>query len=181
MPTLGNQEGQTDCSEQRPTWGTHAFLEGVLQGSHHQVFSMDVLLLHELWVTVTNAASAQVHGGMRLCDSSCNLLQFLLDAVVQIVGGDDGSFGATVAVKQCPVVTSQKLQWGRGGAQGLERSYRWQACSQGIAARVLPGFSTSATLPCCQLIPCTAQTHVLLCQIHHLSSERLDSQPPPSH
>lgn len=71
---------------------------------------MDVLLLHELGVAVANAASAEMHGGTGLCDASHNLLQLLLDAVVQIVGGDDGSFWATVAVKQCPVVTSQKLQ-----------------------------------------------------------------------
>lgn len=146
-----------------------------------------MLLLHKLWVAVTNAASAQVHGGTGPCDGSHNLLQLLLDAAVQIVGGDDGSFGATVTVKQCPVVTSQKLQWGREttqqsryGTQELERSCRWQACSQDTAARVLPVFSTSATLPCHQLTPCTAQTHVPLCQTHHLSSERRDSQPPPS-
>lgn len=71
---------------------------------------MDVLLLHELGVAVTNAASTEMHRGMGLCDASHNLLQLLLDAVVQIVGGDDGSFWATMAVKQCPVVTSQKLQ-----------------------------------------------------------------------
>jgi len=71
---------------------------------------MDVLLLHELRVAVANAASAELHGGTGLCDASHNLLQLLLDAVVQIVGGDDGSFWATVAVKQCPVVSSQKLQ-----------------------------------------------------------------------
>lgn len=60
---------------------------------------MDVLLLHELGVAVTNAVSAQIHGGTRLCDASHNLLQLLLNAVVQIVGSDDGSFWATVAIK----------------------------------------------------------------------------------
>lgn len=75
---------------------------------------MDVLLLHELGVAVANTASAQMHGGTGLCDASHNLLQLLLDAVVQIVGGDDGSFWAAVAVKQRPVVTSQELQRGRG-------------------------------------------------------------------
>lgn len=71
---------------------------------------MDVLLLHELGVAVTNAAPTQVHGGTGLHDGPRDLLQLLLDAVVQVVGGNDGSFWATVAIEECPVVTSQKLQ-----------------------------------------------------------------------
>lgn len=70
---------------------THAFLEGVLQGSYHHVFHANVLLLHELGVTVANAAAAHMHGGTGLGDGPRNLLQLLLDAVMQIVGGDDGS------------------------------------------------------------------------------------------
>lgn len=76
------------CQQDRRT---HAFLEGILQGSHHHVFHTNVLLLHELGVTVANAAAAHMHGGTGLGDGPRNLLQLLLDAVMQIVGGDDGS------------------------------------------------------------------------------------------
>lgn len=88
---------------------THTFLEGILQRSNDHVFLLDLLFLHELGVAGANAAATQMHGGLGFSDAFHHLLQLLLDAVMQVVGGDYCCIWATVAIKQGPVITSQIL------------------------------------------------------------------------
>lgn len=89
---------------------THTFLEGLLQCSNYHILLPNLFFFHELWVTLANALPTEVHRGTVLSDAFHHILQFLLDATVQVVGGQDRCFWSTMTIKQCPVVASQILK-----------------------------------------------------------------------